>query len=160
MIADMKTRRSSSSNREQPTSSSAEVGGESNQAARDALAAQAGRAPDDGFLHDLGEKFGLGAGFVVTELLALIPSWSAPLKDESGASVQSIDGASRIGDHDIEKRHTKVVGPQIAAYAEKLDPGWWKDFVSGVGEGASEAPGASYRIESAVSDHISDTWGR
>lgn len=43
-------------------------------------------------------------------------------------------------------------------YADGLDDGWWKDLVSGVGEGATRAPGTSYRFEAAVGEHLDEHW--
>lgn len=121
----------------------------SNQEAIEALASEQGADEEESWLHNFGESFGLGAGILVTDILDMVPGWNEALLDENGKPVQEIDGTERIGDLDLEKRHRKVVGAQIAAYADGLDDGWWKDFVSGVGEGATEGPGESYRREAA-----------
>ena len=133
----------------------------SNPAAIEALkSAAVEEEADPSFLHSLGEALGLGAGFLVAEVLALVPGWNEDLRGEDGAPITEIPGATQIGDHELEKRHQQVVGPAISGYAEKLDPGMWRDFVAGVGEGATDAPGATYRFEAGVSDHLRDTWGK
>src|SRR5438874_223884 len=77
--------------------------------------------------HPLLEKFGEGLGkalgVVVTEALALAPKWNAPVLGADGKPVQHVEGADRIGNHDILQRHQEVVGPKIAALVQKLPPG-------------------------------------
>lgn len=106
--------------------------------------------------HPLLEKFGEGVGLtlgvIVTEALALIPSWNAPLLDSAGKPVQSIEGAVRIGDHDLRKRHEEVVGPKIEAYVKTLPAGVVHDLLEGLAKGASDAPGTSYRLEAKIAD--------
>jgi hypothetical protein len=106
--------------------------------------------------HPLLEKFGEGMGkflgVVVTEALALVPSWNKPVLDKDGKPVQHVDGADRIGDHDILKRHQEVVGPKIEAYVKTLAPGLIHDLLDGLGKGASAAPGISYRLEADIED--------
>lgn len=99
-----------------------------------------------------GEHLGLGLGVIVTEALALVPSWNKPLVDSSGKQVSSIPGAERIGDHALRQRHQEVVGPKITALVEKLKPGAVRDVLAGLGRGATQAPGASYRLEAGLSD--------
>ena len=89
-------------------------------------------------------------GVLVTEALAAKPSWNAPLKDANGQPVQSIPGATRIGDYDIRKRHEEVIGPKINAKVQTLQPGAIHDLLQGLGQGATEAPGDSYRLEAKV----------
>ena len=105
-------------------------------------------------LERFGESLGMGLGVVVTEALALVPSWNKPVLDENGKPVMSVEGASRIGDHDILKRHEEVVGPKVAALVEKLSPGAVHDLLEGLGKGATAAPGTSYRIEASVADAL------
>jgi hypothetical protein len=100
----------------------------------------------------VGQGIGLGLGVAVTEGLAFSKKWNAPLLNPQGQPVQSIPGANRIGNHDIRVRHQEVVGPQVAAKAAKLPPGFRHDFLEGVGRGATAAPGTSYRLESRFSD--------
>ncbi len=76
-------------------------------------------------LYDAGKRFGFGAGVAVTGALRFVPGWNDPVAGRG-------DG--------FQKRHEPVVGPKIAGYANGLAPGAWKDFVTGVGAGASEAP--------------------
>lgn len=109
-------------------------------------------------LEQAGRALGLAAGVVVTEALALLPSWSQSLKDPNGKPVEHIPGADRIGDHDLEKRHQEVVGPQITALNEKIPGGPLHDLVGGFGAGATEAPGASYRLEVQVEDSLRGLW--
>jgi len=45
----------------------------------------------------------------------------------------------------FQKRHESVVGPQVTSYSNGLSAGPWKDFTSGVGAGATAAPGWSFR---------------
>jgi hypothetical protein len=99
-----------------------------------------------------GEHLGMGLGVIVTEALALVPKWNKPVLDSSGKPVTSIPGAERVGNHDILTRHQEVVGPKITAFVEKMKPGAVRDVLAGLGKGATEAPGASYRLESAISD--------
>ena len=128
------------------------------QAERNAGPSEKPAQPEHPLLAEAGKALGLAAGVVVTEALALIPSWSKPLVDANGKPVQSIPGAERIGDHDIEKRHQEVVGPQITALDEKIPKGMIHDFVGGFGAGATEAPGASYRLEAKVEDAVTGLW--
>jgi len=125
-------------------------------------AAATGGAPakKDAPAHPMAAKAGHAAGKfvgeVVTEGLALLPSWNKPVLDDQGKPVESVPGATRVGDHDIEKRHQEVVGPEISALADRIPAGILHDFVAGFGDGATEAPGDSYRNEAAVSDKLSD----
>lgn len=105
-------------------------------------------------LEKFGEHVGLALGVIVTEALALSKSWNAPLMDASGRDVQSIEGAERIGEHDLRKRHQQVVGPKVAAIVEKLQPGVVHELLEGLARGASNAPGTSYRIEAKISDWL------
>jgi hypothetical protein len=115
-------------------------------------AAIAEKKPDHPLLEKFGKELGVGLGVVVTEALAVSQSWNAPLKDANGKPVQSVPGATRIGDHDLRKRHQEVVGPQINALVAKMKPGAIHDLLEGLAKGATEAPGDSYRLEAAVSD--------
>ncbi len=101
-----------------------------------------------------GHAAGKFVGEVVTEGLALIPGWNKPVLDDQGKPVKSVPGAERVGDHDIEKRHQEVVGPEITTLADRIPPGILHDFVAGFGDGATEAPGDSYRNEAAISDKL------
>lgn len=99
-----------------------------------------------------GKRLGLGLGVIVTEALALVPKWNKPILDESGKPAASIPGAERRGNHDLLARHRQVVGPKVTALVEKMPEGAIRDLLEGFGQGATEAPGASYRLESAISD--------
>jgi hypothetical protein len=99
-----------------------------------------------------GETLGMGLGLIVTEALSFSKDWNAPLRDANGQPVQSVPGVERQGDHDILKRHQEVVGPKVSGLAEKLPEGWLHDFVQGLGQGATVAPGTAYRLEAAWSD--------
>ena len=105
-------------------------------------------------LEKFGKDLGLGLGVVVTEALALLPKWNAPVLDANGAPVAHVEGADRVGDHDILKRHQEVVGPQIAALVDKMAPGALRELLDGLAKGASQAPGASYRLEAMISDRL------
>lgn len=122
--------------------------------------AAAPRAPGPEYplLARAGQALGLGAGVAVTELLAIVPGWNEPVLDGNGKPVASVPGAERIGDHDIRKRHQEVVGPQITALDEKIPGGALHDLVGGFGAGATEAPGASYRLEVEVEDGLRGLW--
>ena len=80
--------------------------------------------------------------------------WNAPLVDANGQALQHVEGADRVGDHPLRKRHEEVVGPKITAYVETLAPGAIHDLLEGVGIGATQAPGASYRLEAAIIDAL------
>lgn len=105
-------------------------------------------------LEKFGKDLGLGLGVVVTEALALLPKWNAPVLDANGAPVAHVEGADRLGNHDILKRHQEVVGPQIAALVDKMEPGALRDLLDGLAKGASQAPGVSYRLEAMISDRL------
>jgi hypothetical protein len=105
-------------------------------------------------LEKFGEGLGKALGVVVTEALALAPKWNAPVLGADGKPVQHVEGADRIGNHDILQRHQEVVGPKIAALVQKMPPGAIHDLLEGLGKGATEAPGDSYRLEAAVGDAL------
>ena len=105
-------------------------------------------------LERFGETLGMGLGVIVTEALALVPSWNKPVLDPAGKPVTHVEGADRVGNHDIRKRHEELVGPKVTALVNTLHPGLLHDLLEGLGKGATEAPGASYRLEAAVSDLI------
>lgn len=113
-------------------------------------------APKEAAKHPLlakfGEKLGLGLGVIVTEALALAPKWNKPVLDAQGKPVTSIPGAERVGQHEILTRHQEVVGPKVTALVEKMRPGAIHDLLAGIGKGATEAPGASYRLEAKIAD--------
>lgn len=83
-----------------------------------------------GLVHRAGEAFGFGAGVAVTGALSVVPGWNQQVPGQPPG---------------FEKRHESVVGPKVAAYASSLPAGAWKDFTSGVGAGATAAPGWSFR---------------
>ena len=101
-----------------------------------------------------GHAVGVALGVIVTEALAAVPSWNQPVVDANGAQVEEVPGAKRIGNHPILKRHEEVVGPKIAAAVERMSPGVIHDLLEGVGIGATEAPGDSYRLEAHLEDLI------
>lgn len=101
-----------------------------------------------------GEALGLGLGVIVTEALSLNPGWNTPVLDAQGKPVTEIEGAARIGNHDLLKRHQEVVGPKVTALVQQLPPGLVHDLVAGLGKGATAAPGTSYRLEAAVADAL------
>lgn len=103
-------------------------------------------------IEKFGEALGLGLGVLVTEALALVPSWNTPVLDATGKPTAHVEGADRIGHHDLLKRHQEVVGPKISALVEKLAPGVVHDLLEGLGKGATAAPGTSYRLEAGLAD--------
>jgi len=103
-------------------------------------------------LKQFGDALGMGLGVVVTEALRAIPSWNAPVLGADGKPVADVAGATRIGNHDILKRHEEVVGPQVAALVQKMPPGAVHDLLAGFAEGATAAPGTTYRLESKIED--------
>jgi hypothetical protein len=107
-------------------------------------------------LQDFGQALGMGLGVVVTEALRLVPSWNTPVLGANGKPAQDVPGATRIGNNDILKRHEEVVGPQVSALVAKLPPGAVHDLLAGFASGATAAPGASYRIDSALADAFED----
>jgi hypothetical protein len=107
-----------------------------------------------GLLERAGRALGLGLGVVVTEGLRLAPGWDDPVLGADGKPVDSVPGAVREGDYEIRKRHEEVVGPAVAKQADATAPGMLKDFLTGFGEGASEAPGASYRIDAKIDEAL------
>jgi len=113
-------------------------------------------ALDPSLLHIVGEHLGMGAGVLVTQLLALVPGWNDDLLNEDGSPVEQVEGASRVGDYNLEKRHKQVVGPEIEEYGDEMKPGLWQDFVAGVGDGATAAPGATYQLEAIVAQHLEE----
>lgn len=109
-------------------------------------------APPPSLVERFGETLGLGLGVLVTEALAVVPSWNAPLRDAAGKPVEHVAGADRVGTHDLRKRHEEVVGPKIAALVSQVPAGVLRDLVDGLARGATAAPGTSYRLEAAVAD--------
>jgi len=103
-------------------------------------------------LEGFGQELGMGLGVIVTEALSALPSWNKPVVDAQGKPVASVEGANRVGNHDILKRHQEVVGPKVTELVSKLSPGAVHDLLEGLGKGATAAPGESYRLEAAVSD--------
>jgi hypothetical protein len=81
-------------------------------------------------LNTVGQGVGFGAGVAVTGALSLVPGWNKQVPGQPEG---------------FEKRHESVVGPKVANYANGLAPGPWKDFTSGVGAGATAAPGWSFQ---------------
>jgi hypothetical protein len=81
-------------------------------------------------LHAAGEAVGFGAGVAVTRGLSVVPGWNQQVPGQPPG---------------FQKRHESVVGPKVESYAKGLSPGPWKDFTSGVGVGATAAPGWSFR---------------
>lgn len=128
-------------------------------AAVSVIASHQGPAPKAPVKHPLlarfGERLGLGLGVIVTEALSLLPKWNKPVLDGTGKPVASIPGAERVGNHDLLARHQEVVGPKVTALVDKMPAGAIHDLLAGFGKGATEAPGASYRLESAISDMFS-----
>jgi hypothetical protein len=102
----------------------------------------------------LGEAIGLGLGVVVTEGLRLVPGWNRPVVGSDGKPVACVPGAERRGDYAIRKRHEEVVGPAVTRHAEKMKPGILHDLVAGFGIGATQAPGASYRLDARIDDFL------
>lgn len=103
-------------------------------------------------LAGFGKALGMGLGVIVTEALAIVPGWNKPVLGADGKPVSDVAGATRIGDHNILKRHEEVVGPQVSALVAKLHPGAIHDLLQGFADGATAAPGESYRLESAIAD--------
>jgi hypothetical protein len=101
-------------------------------------------------LERFGAMMGLGLGVIVTEALVFSKEWKARLVDPQGREVEHIPGADKIGDFDLRKRHEQFVGPKITALVDKLPPGMIHDLVAGLGKGATDAPGASYRLEAGI----------
>ena len=101
----------------------------------------------------LAETAGLTAGVAVTIALRLSRKWNEPIIDQ-GEPAQHIPGADRIGDHALRKRHQPVVGPLISARAEQMPNGVLQNLVASFGAGATDAPGTSYRLESALEDRL------
>ena len=116
------------------------------------LAAQTGQPAHFPLLEKFGEGLGLGLGAIVTEALRLVPSWNTPVLDAQGKPAEHIEGADRLGQHALLKRHQEVVGPKVTALVQTLAPGVVRELLEGLGKGATEAPGASYRLESALAD--------
>jgi hypothetical protein len=83
-----------------------------------------------GAVHAAGEAFGFGAGVAVTGALAFDPNMNKQVPGQPEG---------------FQKRHEPLVGPKVASYANGLSPGPWKQFTTGVAEGATAAPGWSFR---------------
>jgi hypothetical protein len=82
-----------------------------------------------GALARTGHAIGFGAGVAVTAGLSVVPGWNSQVPGQPAG---------------FQRRHESVVGPQIAGYAARQPAGAWKDFTSGVGAGATEAPRWSF----------------
>lgn len=137
----------------------AAIAGHANAAVHRAMADHA-RAPSGEphsrhpHLAAFGRTLGVALGVIVTEALAVLPGWNKPVLDAQGKPAKQIEGADRIGNHDLRKRHEEVVGPQVEALVKKIPAGALHDLLDGFGKGASEAPGDSYRLEAAISDAL------
>ena len=85
-----------------------------------------------GLLHGLGEATGFGAGVAVTAGLGLglVPGMNAQVPGQPAG---------------FEKRHEPIIGPKITSLASGLSQGPLKTFATGLGEGATAAPGWSFR---------------
>jgi hypothetical protein len=83
-----------------------------------------------GAANGAGEAFGFGAGVAVTHALSHVPGWNSQVAGQP-------DG--------FQKRHESVIGPKVTGYANGMSAGPLKDFTSGVGAGATAAPGWSFR---------------
>ena len=81
-----------------------------------------------------------------------MPSWNKPVLDANGKPVEHLPEVDRLSQHEIRTLRQQVVGPKIAVLVEKLALGAVHDLLEGLGRGATGAPGASYRLEAAVSD--------
>ncbi len=103
-------------------------------------------------LRKLGHALGLGLGVAVTKSLRFVPGWNDRLVDAKGNEVKSIPGATKVGNHPLRKRYEEVVGPKIQDLVEKLKPGAVHDLLEGLADGATQAPGATYRLEARLSD--------
>ena len=103
-------------------------------------------------LEGFGKALGMGLGVIVTEALGVLPGWNKPVLGADGKPLKDIPGATRIGNHDLLKRHEEVVGPKVSALVAKLPPGLVHDLLAGFAEGATAAPGESYRLEAMIAD--------
>ncbi|MFL5320705.1 MAG: hypothetical protein ACJ790_13675 [Myxococcaceae bacterium] len=107
---------------------------------------------DHPVLRGLGHALGLGLGVAVTEALRLVPGWNDRLVDSSGKDVTEIPGAKKQGDHPLRKRYEEVVGPKIQALVNDMKPGAVHELLQGLASGATEAPGATYRLDARLAD--------
>lgn len=82
-----------------------------------------------GALHSAGSAIGFGAGVAVTAGLALSSKWSQPVAGQPEG---------------FQRRHEAVLGPKVTQYSQG-QTGAWRDFTAGVGEGATAAPGWTFR---------------
>lgn len=96
---------------------------------------------------EIGRELGLVAGVAVTKALRAVPSWNRPVLDASGREVWHIPGANRFDTYPLKRRHQEVVGPKINTVADGMKPSRMRDFVKGFAQGATEAPGTTYRRE-------------
>ena len=101
---------------------------------------------------EAGRGIGLTAGLAVTEVLRVVPSWNRPVLDAAGRPREHIAGADRIEGYDLKQRHMEVVGPKLSTVAEDMKPGLSREFVKGFAQGATAAPGTTYRLEVRVAD--------
>jgi len=76
-----------------------------------------------------GAAFGFGAGVAVTGALALVPGWNDQVANRPPG---------------FQRRHESVVGPQVTSFANGISAGPLRDFVAGVGAGATAAPQWSF----------------
>lgn len=88
------------------------------------------QANGGGMAQAAGQAVGFGAGVAVTSALSHVPGWNQQVPGQPAG---------------FQKRHESVVGPQVTNYANGLSAGPWKDFTSGVGAGATAAPGWSFQ---------------
>src|SRR4051812_4721431 len=84
-----------------------------------------------GAASSIGHAVGFGGGVAVTAGLALVPGWNKQVPGQPPG---------------FQERHNAVAGPWISRFAAKLPDGSpIQNFTAGMGAGATEAPGWSFR---------------
>ena len=113
-----------------------------------------GEQPDHPGLEKFGKDLGVGLGVIVTEALAAVEGLERAAQRRAGSAGEEHPrrDAHREPRHPQAPRRGRRPADRRARREDK--PGMVHDLLDGMGKGATEAPGDSYRLEAKVSDYF------